>query len=228
MQTIVLLHGAIGAKDQLQPLADMLKDTFDVHTLSFSGHGENDFAEYDYSIPAFAHELLQYLDAQKLEKVSVFGYSMGGYVALYLAKQYPERVNKIVTLATKFYWDEATAQKEMQMLDADKIEAKLPAFAAVLEKRHTPKPWKEVLHRTKDMLKALGDKNTLQPEDYATIQIPTLVMLGDKDKMVGLDETVAVYRQLPNAQMAMLPATQHPIEQANLPVLAYFIQYFLG
>lgn len=228
MKTILLLHGAIGAKEQLQPLADMLKDKYDVHTIDFSGHGEKDFPAGEYSIPAFAEEVLQYIDEQKLDRVSIFGYSMGGYVALYLAKQQPDRVEKIVTLATKFYWDEATAMKEIQMLDADKIEAKLPAFAAALEKRHAPKPWKEVLSRTKDMLKALGDNNALQLADYATIQTPTLIILGDKDKMVGLEETVAVYKQLPNAQMAMLPATQHPIEQANLPALSYFIAYFLG
>lgn len=228
MQTIVLLHGAIGAKDQLLPLAEKLKGKYNVHSIDFSGHGEKDFPENDYSIPMFAEEVLQYLNEHLLEKVSIFGYSMGGYVALYLAKQHPERVDKIVTLATKFHWDPAVAQKEMQMLDADKIEAKIPAFAAALEKRHAPKPWKEVLSRTKTMLQQLGEKNVFQPEDYASIHTPALVMLGDKDKMVSLEETIAVYKQLPNAQMAMLPATQHPIEQANLPALAYFISYFLN
>jgi esterase/lipase len=68
----------------------------------------------------------------------------------------------------------------------------------------------------------------LQLADYSTINNPALILLGDKDKMVGLDETVAVYNALPNAQMGMLPATQHPIEQANIDALTWFIKYFIG
>jgi esterase/lipase len=51
MKDILLLHGAIGAKDQLQPLADALKDRYIVHTLNFSGHGGEAFAKEDISIP---------------------------------------------------------------------------------------------------------------------------------------------------------------------------------
>ena len=80
---------------------------------------------------------------------------------MYLAKQQPERVGRIMTLATKFHWDEPTAQKECGMLDADKIEAKVPAFAAALAKRHAPNNWKEVLNRTKDMLLAMGNDLSL-------------------------------------------------------------------
>jgi esterase/lipase len=43
MAHLVLLHGAIGSKDQLHPLANALKKDFDVHLLNFSGHGGNAF-----------------------------------------------------------------------------------------------------------------------------------------------------------------------------------------
>ena len=49
-------------------------------------------------------------------------------------------------------------------------------------------------------------------------------MLGDRDKMVSLDETVAVYKSLPNAEMCVLPNTPHPLEQADtglLTLMAY-------
>ena len=52
MKNIVLLHGAIGAKDQLQPLADLLKNDFIVHVFNFSGHGGKPFAEEHFSIEA--------------------------------------------------------------------------------------------------------------------------------------------------------------------------------
>lgn len=227
MKDILLLHGAIGAADQLQPLAGQLASAFKVHTLSFSGHGGNEFPEQGFSIDTFAGDVLAYMDNKGLQQIDIFGYSMGGYVAMYLAKKHPERVGKIVTLATKFHWDEATAAKEVQMVNADKIEAKLPAFAQALKDRHAPQDWKAMLKHTADMLTAMGADNPLKTEDYAAIQHKVLVLLGDKDRMVGLDETVAVYKSLPNAAMGMLPDTQHPIEQVDGELLAYFIKRFL-
>jgi len=88
MQHVLLLHGAIGAKDQLQPLAEKLKNDFTVHSLSFSGHGAETMPGI-FSIETFAQDVLNYLQKNDLKQVSVFGYSMGGYVALYLAKHHP-------------------------------------------------------------------------------------------------------------------------------------------
>jgi pimeloyl-ACP methyl ester carboxylesterase len=152
---------------------------------------------------------------------------MGGYVGLYLAKHQPEKIDKVITLATKFHWDEPTAQKECGMLNAEAIAGKVPAFAASLEERHAPNDWKDVLGKTKDMLSAMGKDNPLKPDDYKNINTASLILLGDRDKMVPLDETVAVYRSLPDAQMGILPGTPHPIEQIDPELLAFHITRFM-
>lgn len=227
MQPLLLLHGAIGAADQLEPLAKALSNRYKVYAIDLSGHGNEPFSCEPYSMMLFANDALKFMEKHGIEKISVFGYSMGGYVGMYLAKHHPERIDKIVTLATKFHWDEETAAKETQMLDPAKIEAKVPAFARALEKRHAGKDWKEVMSRTADMLRSLGADNTLKIDDYKDIQTQCLLLLGDRDKMVGLDETLAVYRTLPNAAMGMLPGTPHPIEQVNVETLSFFISNFI-
>jgi pimeloyl-ACP methyl ester carboxylesterase len=227
MEHLLLLHGAIGAKDQLQPLADALQDTFIVHTINFSGHGGEAFPEEPFSIELFANDVLHYLQQNDLEQVNIFGYSMGGYVAMYLAKYHSQKISKVITLATKFHWDETVAAKEIKMLDAVIIEQKVPAFAVQLQQRHAPQDWKLLLERTAGLLLSLGKNNALQLEDYSAINTPCLVLLGDRDKMISTEETFAVYKQLPNAQLGMLPATPHPIEQANINTLAFFIQQFI-
>lgn len=227
MQPLLLLHGAIGAADQLQPLATSLQAHSKTISFDFPGHGGKAFAGQSFSIAGFAEAVKTFLEEQELEQVNIFGYSMGGYVGMYLAKHYPQKVSKLVTLATKFHWDEAIAAKEIKMLDAAKIEEKLPAFAKALQQRHAPNDWKQVLQHTIGMLLALGADNTLKPEQYADIQTPSLILLGDRDKMVSLEETVAVYRSLPNAQMGIIPNTHHPIEQVNLEALSFLIKQFL-
>lgn len=228
MRHLLLLHGAIGAADHFEPLIKELEKDFTIHSFSFPGHGGNEMPGESLSIKLFAETTLGYIDDNKLDKVCIFGYSMGGYVAMYLAKHHPGRVERIVTLATKYHWDGPTAVKEIQMLNADKIEAKLPAFAEALQKRHAPADWRVLLQRTGDMLLTMGEDNPLKPTDYPGIQTPALILLGDRDKMVTLDETLAVYRALPAAQLGILPGTPHPIEQVDTKMLSFFISRFFG
>ena len=228
MQQILLLHGAIGAANQLSLLQEELADSFSVYRLNFKGHGGSPYAAAPFSIKLFAAEVIAFLDKKEISSIPVFGYSMGGYVAMYLAKYHPEKINKIITLATKFNWDETIAANETKMLNAGKIETKLPDFAAALQKRHAPNEWKTVLEKTAAMLIEMGKDNPLKPEDYPAILHPVLLMLGDRDKMVTLDETVEVYKNLPKAQLTILPNTAHPIEMVDQARLAYEIRSFLG
>lgn len=226
MQPLLLLHGALGASDQLQPLKEKLATSYHIHTFDFSGHGTSPFRGA-FSIPRFAEEILEYLDLHKTERISIFGYSMGGYAALYLALRFPERIEKIITLASKLQWSREIAEKEVMMLDPEKIAAKVPKFAEALERRHTAMNWKELMNETAAMMKDMGENNPLQPDDYAKIKTPVLLLLGDRDKMVSYEETDTAFRSLADAQLGILPNTPHPLEQVNLPVLESMMISFL-
>jgi pimeloyl-ACP methyl ester carboxylesterase len=227
MKKLLLLHGAIGAKDQLAPLAGSLQDSYEIYTLNFPGHG-GEPAPSVFSIEVFADHVLRWLEENRISTIDVFGYSMGGYVALYLAKHHPQKIGRLFTLATKFSWDQATSQKEITMLDPTRIEEKLPAFAKALEERHQPNDWKHVLAATAQMMIDLGKKNTLSLEDYTPIASSALICIGDRDKMVTLEETIAVYRQLKNGQMLILPNTPHPLEQVSLERLSSEVRSFFN
>jgi len=226
METLLLLHGAIGASDQLQALEAELKNQYNVHAINFSGHGKNTSYASGFSIGLFAKDVLRFCDEKNLQKISIFGYSMGGYVAMYLAKHHPERINKLVTFATKYHWNEEIAAREVKMLDPEKIQQKVPAFAEALQQRHTS-DWKDVLYKSAAMMLDMGMDNVLKTEDYPGISIPVLLMLGDRDKMVTLDETLTVYKALPNAQLAVLPNTPHPIEQVDHTMLSACIKRYI-
>jgi len=152
---------------------------------------------------------------------------MGGYVALYLARFYPDAVDSVITLGTKWHWDEKTSAKEVAMLNPQVIEQKLPKFAEQLAQRHQPLDWKILLRKTATMLTEMGELNPLTGEDYADIATKVLLLLGDRDKMVTLDETVAVFKLLPAAQLGVLPDTYHPIESVDIQQLAHLIKKFL-
>ena len=113
------------------------------------------------------------------------------------------------------------------MLDAEIIQQKVPAFAAQLVNRHQPNDWKLVLEKTRNMMVQLGKQNVLQAEDYKNIAAPCLLLLGDKDKMISTEETIAVQQALPHGDFRSLPNTPHPIEQADMDMLASIVTEFI-
>lgn len=227
MKHIILLHGAIGAADQLQPLALSLEHKgYRVHCLNFSGHGGMPFAAR-FGVEEFAGELLQYILEHNLQQPDIFGYSMGGYVALYLAAQKPALVGKIITLATKFSWTRESSIKEASMILPEKIQAKVPQFAAALKVRHGD-AWIDLLARTRDMMMQLGEKPLLTPEYLAGVKTKVLMGVGDADTMVSMEETTGMQQAIPDSALYVLPQTQHPIEKVPLDLLQQIILNFLN
>lgn len=228
MPAIILLHGAIGAADQLQPLADLLRQNgHDVHAPGFSGHGQAPFNPKGFSIDVFSEELRHYILSNKLQTPAVFGYSMGGYVALHLAAANPGLLGPIATLATKFNWTPETAAKEAKMLDPDAILTKVPKFAEALQGRHGAN-WKELLAKTAGMMSDLGRNNILNHEALQKLGNPVMLGLGDSDTMVSLDETLHVKSQLKSGSLYMLPHTKHPLETVNVKLLGAMLLSFFS
>lgn len=226
MKHIILLHGALGAADQLQPLALLLESKgYTVHCPNFSGHGGIPFAAR-FGIEEFAAELLQYILEQNIQAPDVFAYSMGAYVALYLALKKPGMLGKIITLATKLDWNQDTAAREAGMLIPEKIQSKVPQFAAALKTRHGDQ-WIELLARTRDMMMQLGDAPLLDASGLSQIQTKVLMGVGDADIMVSIGETIAAQRVIPGAALYVLPQTTHPIEKLPLDLLLPIITRFL-
>ena len=221
---ILLLHGALGARDTLQPIADALAPILppDAAVLAheFAGHGATPDADATsdapYDVARLAAGVLDAMDARGVERATLFGYSMGGYVALLLAAEHPARVRAVVTLATKLAWTPEGASRETARLDAAAIRAKVPRFAEALAARHAGAGgWERVLARTAAMLHAIAAHPTVTPDVLARIGCPTRICVGDRDATVTLDECATAVRALPQGELAVLPRTGHPLEHAD-------------
>lgn len=227
MQKLLLLHGALGSQDHFDNLKIELSQDFEMYSFNFKGHGGSEIPDSDFTIAGFAQEALTFLNQNKIEKISVFGYSMGGYVGLYLAKNFPERVEKLFTLATKWDWNLESANRESKMLNPSIIKEKVPKYANSLVVLHGD-DWETLMQKTAVMMLTLGANPTLKNSDLTEVETPTLVAVGDKDIMVSIEETASVFRSLPNAQLLVLPNTSHLIDRINTALLAYQIRnYFL-
>lgn len=220
MKNLIILHGALGAKTQFEQLIAKLTPYFNVHTFDFDGHGLKSNTEGDFSIELFAQNLKAFLQENELHKPLVFGYSMGGYVALKLESLEARTFEKVVTLGTKFDWNPIGAEKEAGMLNAEKMEEKAPAFADYLKSLHGENEWKTVLQKTAKMMMELGKKPSLRPYDFHHIQIPVRLLRGSEDTMVTTAETKNVQELLANASYEEIQDWAHPINQVSPEELA--------
>ncbi|MBL7933807.1 MAG: alpha/beta fold hydrolase [Bacteroidia bacterium] len=226
MKNIILLHGALGCASDLATIAsEFEKNNLKTHCFSFSGHGKTSYGNA-FGIEQFSSELKNYIHINNLSNPSVFGYSMGGYVALHLASKEASMIKNIITLGTKFNWNKQTVEKETAMLNPEIITQKVPAFAKALEYKHG-EGWKTLLQKTAALMWEIHTKNFLNDEILKAINTPTLIGLGDKDNMVTLEETYQVYRTLPQANMYMLPGTKHLLETVNVKTLCNLIMPYI-
>jgi len=224
---LLLLHGALGSAAQFDDLKQDLSAEWTVFVLGFPGHG-GESTDTEFSIAAFADSILAFLEKNSLGPIQIFGYSMGGYVALRLARYHPEQVAHVITLGTKLAWSPETAAKETALLDPDKITAKVPAFAQMLAERHAPADWQVVVCQTAGLLHDLGNGAALGPDDFRAITCPVVIGLGEADNMVSREESEQVADWLPNGRFEVLPGVKHPFEQVDQKMLAVWLKECLA
>lgn len=196
--------------------------------LELPGHGATPLGASEFGIEAFSSFVLAELDRRRIARADFFGYSMGGYVALYLALTAPDRSRRVATLGTKLAWTIDGAAREAAMLDAATIRTKVPKFAAALEARHPELGWETLLQRTAAMVRSLGERPLVTPDALARIDQPVRIAVGDRDATVGIEECAAAVRQLRNGELEVHPRTPHAFEKAPIERVALSLLEFLA
>lgn len=213
------LHGALGSATQFNPLLQHLSGI--AH--HFPGHGPNPI-DAPYSMAGFAKSVLEAMDEQGIQQTEIFGYSMGGYVALYLAAHHPERVSRVITLGTKLDWSPDVAAGMNRMFDPEKIAAKVPQFAEKLAAEHAD--WQGVCRATATFLDVLGHGGGLSDTEFSSIQCPVTIGWGDQDNVVTEVESRRVAGLIPKGEMVVLPGVKHPLEQVATEALVQYVEQY--
>jgi pimeloyl-ACP methyl ester carboxylesterase len=225
---VIVLHGALGAADQCAALAAELVPRARVHVLELEGHGSTRGAGRPFRVEHFAGNVLASIEDGGIPPAAIFGFSMGGYVALWLARHHPGRVTRVVTLGTKLRWSPELAARERSLLDPAAIRARVPRFAEQLARRHVARRWEEVVGDTSEMMEWMGVNAPLGESDLRVIAHPVRLMVGDRDATVSVEESAEASRWLPAGELEVLPRTPHPFERLEVPRLARSVAEFLA
>lgn len=99
---VVLLHGWLNSWDVWRPTMLALSDTarYRIYALDFWGWGESDKKKAKFTLSSYASMVVQFMDAMGLDDAPVIGHSMGGTVALTVALDFPNRVEKVAVVGS--------------------------------------------------------------------------------------------------------------------------------
>lgn len=226
--SLLVLHGAAGCtRYETAPLMRRLESAFHLVGVDLSGHGTSAFPpNQDFSLDLFAEDARAVMDALNLSSAHVFGFSLGGGVALQLAHRHPDRVDRLALLQTNVRWTEAQVRQMKERLDLDEIRAQAPTRANRIRTRHEQP--ERLLQELRAFVETLPDASETLSKTLPDLSAPTLVAGVDRDPLFGPDTPRALHRTLPNARLALLPGEHHSLGHVPLSLLAPLLrQHFL-
>lgn len=222
--SVLFLHGAAGStRSETAPLMQRLEPTFHLVGVDLSGHGASAFpSDGDLSLDLFAEDARATLEALNLSSAHVFGFSLGGGVALHLAQRTPALVDRLAVFQTNVNWTQTQTERMLRRLDIDALKGRAPDLADQLRARHDSTP--RLLEQLRTFVQALPDASEELTQGLSKLSSPTLVGAVDRDPLFGPDAPQALHQQLPNARLTILPGEHHNLAKAPLPLLSSLLQ----
>ena len=135
---LVILHGLLGSSRNWTTIARALAGDFDVHALDQRNHGQSPHAG-SMGWDDLSADVAAYLDAFDLQGVTLMGHSLGGKVAMRLACDAPDRIERliIVDIAAKRYPPYHVPEFEaMKRVPVDRLESRIDALTERFHERN--------------------------------------------------------------------------------------------
>jgi methylmalonyl-CoA epimerase len=218
---LLLLHGAGGCTQvETTPLMRTLEADARVLAVDFSGHGRSDFPSdaAEFSADLFAENARAALDHFGVGAAHVFGFSMGGNMALQLARRHPTRVGRIAVHGANVSWTDERVDTMCARLDAEAIADRNARMANQLAAIHTD--WQRTFAAMRRFVRSLPAKTEAMLDATRQFTHPTLVSAVDRDDLFPLDAALTLHRALVNSRLAVLPGDRHALPQAPLDRLS--------
>jgi pimeloyl-ACP methyl ester carboxylesterase len=233
---LLLLHGGLFDIDlQFGELLPSLAATRQVIAADFQGHGRTNDIDRPLTCADLASDVVGLLGHLDVAQADVFGFSVGGGVALHLAIRHPELIRKAIISSVSFHPDgdrpentEAVGEMTVDMIAGTPME----------QSYHAKSPHPD---RLQDLLDKLGTFDHgfagWSDDDIRGIAAPTLITVGDCDA-VRLEHAVRFLQLrggdvngdfvgVPASQLAVFPGTTHFFGLARTDLVRDVVLTFL-
>jgi pimeloyl-ACP methyl ester carboxylesterase len=231
-EPLLLLHGGFSTIETWGAQVPALAERYRVYLPERRGHGRTPDVEGPTGYDIMARDTIGFMKALEIPSAHLVGWSDGGNVALEVALARPDLVRKLVIIGAGDDFDDVTS-------DGPRYTAALRAQAQHLTPDALPPMLREAYAQLSpdgadhfpvvfDKLVATWRGGPRHPlSDLARIAAPTLVMIGDDDLLTA-DHAAAIQRSIPDAQLAVVPGTDHLLQFEKPDLVNRMILDFLA
>jgi pimeloyl-ACP methyl ester carboxylesterase len=215
---VVLVHG-LGSKaeDWANLMPQLKQEGFHVYAIDLLGYGRSARpANAAYSVPEEAQYVDDFLAQRGLEKVNLVGWSMGGWVAMRVALDRPERIGRLVLC------DSAGTRFEPGFTVSDFEPDTVPGVRR-LYRMLMPQPTELPDFVARDMVRKFKQQNwvvdrsarsmftgdDLLDGKLAALRMPTLIIWGKQDHLIPMATGVAMHQQIPQSVLEIYDGCGH-------------------
>ena len=221
---VVLLHGYLESMYVWDDFAPLLTPSVPVITVDIPGHGISEVKGEVHTMEMVADVLHEMLKSLEIERVTMVGHSMGGYVALAFCARYPEQLDGLVLLSSTPNPDteakRENRRREIALVRAGKKDALArvaPEAGFAEQNRRRLRSYiddlTECVHITEDdgIVALLGGmmERADQNEMLRKSAVPQLFILGKKDGYIPVEVAEEIVANHPQAQVAWLEESGH-------------------
>ena len=221
---IVFIHGFPFDKSMWDEQGKLLSRDHFVVTYDIRGHGESEVGNGQYLIEFLVDDLFAVMDQVGLKKAVVCGLSMGGYIALRGIDRESSRFSGLILCDTKSPADTNAAKLNRANQIKAILSGKKSQFAEDQTKAlFAPESFEQnknavdkitaIIKSTKETglvgaLIALASRMDMT-ESLEKISVPTLIMVGDKDKVTPPSEAETIHLKIENSKLVLIHGAGH-------------------
>jgi pimeloyl-ACP methyl ester carboxylesterase len=233
---LLVLHGALATIGMFGDLVPRLARNRQVIAAEQQGHSRTADIDRPLRYEQMADDTAALLDVLGVDRVDVFGFSMGGGVAWQLVVRHPERVGKLVSGSASPIRAHAyeMAAGSLATIFSPEMFAGTPIEAEYQRVASHPEAFPALVRKVADLTMTARD---IPAEVVRAVAAPTMIILGDADiiRPEGAAELFrlrgggvpADFAGLPPARLAVLPGTTHMTAPMRTGWLRSMIEEFL-
>ncbi len=215
---MVLIHGFGLDRSIWKTMVEGYFGDQHVIMLDLRGHGESDAPAGPYSMCQFAEDVVGLLDHLGITKAIVCGHSLGGYVALAFTEAYPDRLAGLGLITSRAVNDTEEGRAGRYAL----VEKVLERGSVVLAESLTPRLTKDkaIRKQSYEIIANTHPKGIIgsaigmaerpdRTNQLSEINVPALVVAGEEDQIIDLQESIHMADCLPKGELLVIPNVGH-------------------
>ncbi len=223
---IGLHYGASSSKVWRKQMSSLAKEfTFICYDRLGHGKSEDRLCYDERYLEHRENELREFIDHLDLESVHLCGLCEGGAIALKFATAFPRKVETLILQSVGYYaTDDTIARCRQYFLPWDKLEKDLRRQLVGHHGEELAERQWEAIREAKPYV---WDPNYDLRSYFPKIQIPTLIIGGDRDQFFGLEHAVAAYKGIKDAELCVIPRAGHFVNEEFPDLFAQVVVDFV-